>query len=143
MSHTNDRKKNPIPSHRKMQYARTLFPRGTNLSVSTKTSPNLLSQAADYNKKGYNHLHVVVGSDRVKEFSNKLKQYNGKNYNFRSITVHSAGQRTGKSAIPVSASMMRKAATEKNYDTFKTGLPKNYPSKLGQHLFHDVQRGLK
>ena len=50
------------------------------------------------NNEGYTNIAMVVGSDRVQEFEILLNKYNGKKgrhgfYNFRKISVISAGQR--------------------------------------------------
>lgn len=149
LSHTQDSKKNPLAPHRKLQYARSLFGKGTNVELSTKDAPSIFHHATKMYEKGYNHLHVVVGADRVKEFKTNLDKYNGrftpegKGYKFRSITVHSAGSRTGKGLAAISSTGQRAAAKADDYDTFKQGLPKGYPDRLGKHMMTDVKRGLK
>jgi hypothetical protein len=69
---------------------------------------------------------MVVGSDRVEEFKRLLNKYNGKDYNFDSISVVSAGERdpdaTGVEGM--SASKLRALAKEGDFETFKSGLPK-------------------
>ncbi len=95
----------------KLKHAKRFFP-DTNLSTSSKESPTFLDQASKLHKSGVTHLHMIAGSDRVPEYKKKLAQYNGKHegalFNFKKITVHSAGERDpdaegteGMSVVPI------------------------------------------
>jgi hypothetical protein len=96
LSHTQDKDKNPLSADQKLKHAKRFFP-GTNLSVADKDHPTFLQQAAKLYKQGVTHLHMVAGSDRVDEFHKLLHKYNGTHkgalFNFKKITVHSAGER--------------------------------------------------
>ena len=91
---------------------------------------------------------MVVGSDRVKEFNDLLKKYNGVKsrhgfYDFKTIKIKSAGERDpdAEGAMGMSASKMRKAAQNNDYNSFKKGLPMGY--RDGEKLFKDVQRQMR
>jgi cytidyltransferase-like protein len=97
VSHSQDSKKNPLSGEQKVKHLKRYSP-GTNFKTSSKEHPSIFHHASDLHKKGVTHLHVVVGSDRVKEFKDSLHKYNGVkgkhgHYNFKKITVHSAGHR--------------------------------------------------
>ena len=76
---------------------------------------------------------MVVGSDRVTEFDTLLNKYNGVNgrhgyYGFDNIEVVSAGERDpdAEGVTGMSASKMRAAAVDGDFDTFKMGVPSGF-----------------
>ena len=148
LSHTQDKDKNPLSSADKLKHAKRFFP-DTNLSTSSKESPTFLSHAAELHKKGVTHLHMVAGSDRVPEYKKKLAQYNGpgegKLYNFKKITVHSAGQRDpdAEGTTGMSASKMRGHASSGNFKEFKKGIPAHVPEHHAKEMYHDVRKGMQ
>ena len=75
--------------------AKTIFCKeGVWNRTQIKCKANLLVNAKEVYEEGYTDIIMVVGSDRVNEFSTLLKKYNGKgDYDFDSINVVSAGQR--------------------------------------------------
>ena len=148
LSHTQDKDKNPLSSADKLKHAKRFFPK-TNLSTSSKDSPTFLSHAEKLHKQGVTHLHMVAGSDRVPEYKKKLSQYNGKGegklYNFKKITVHSAGERDpdAEGTAGMSASKMRAHASSGNFKEFKKGVPAHVPEHHAKEMFHDVRRGMQ
>ena len=148
LSHTQDKDKNPLSSADKLKHAKRFFP-DTNLSTSSKESPTFLSHAAELHKKGVTHLHMVAGSDRVAEYKKKLAQYNGTHkgalFNFKKITVHSAGQRDpdAEGTTGMSASKMRGHAASGNFKEFKKGIPKHVPEHHAKEMYHDVRKGMQ
>jgi hypothetical protein len=148
LSHTQDKDKNPLSSADKLKHAKRFFPK-TNLSTSSKESPTFLSHAAELHKKGVTHLHMVAGSDRVAEYKKKLAQYNGKGegklYNFKKITVHSAGERDpdAEGTTGMSASKMRGHASSGNFKEFKKGVPAHVPEHHAKEMYHDVRKGMQ
>jgi predicted kinase len=89
---------------------------------------------------------MVVGSDRVKEFNAILNKYNsvkGRHgfYKFDDIQIISAGERDPDSddVSGMSASKMRLAATENDFESFKTGVP---DQKHADKLWKAVRRGM-
>ena len=147
LSHSQDAKKNPLTAQQKIKHAKRAFP-GINFSASSKDSPNFLTQAADLHKKGVTHLHVVGGSDRVKEFQDTLQRYNGTHksalFNFKKITVHSAGERDpdAEGVTGISASKMRDHATKNDFQSFKTGVPSSMSHSHAKELYNDVRKGM-
>jgi hypothetical protein len=148
LSHTQDKDKNPLSSADKLKHAKRFFP-DTNLSTSSKESPTFLSHAAELHKKGVTHLHMVAGSDRVAEYKKKLAQYNGTHkgalFNFKKITVHSAGQRDpdAEGTTGMSASKMRGHAASGNFKEFKKGIPAHVPEHHAKEMFSDVRKGMQ
>ena len=90
---------------------------------------------------------MIVGSDRIPEFSKTIPKYNGVEgkphgfYNFESIDFQSAGERDpdAEGVAGMSASKLRGFAVAGDYDNFKKGnnlndrgLKFNNPSAKGQ-----------
>lgn len=144
LSHSQDKAKNPLSAEAKLKHAKRFFP-NTNLSVSNKEHPTFLHHAAKLHKQGVTHLHMIAGSDRVDEYKKKLSQYNGTHkdalYNFKKITVHSAGQRDpdAEGTEGMSASKMRGHASGGNFKEFKKGVPKHVPEHHAKELYNDVR----
>ena len=147
ISHSQDEKKNPLSAQDKLKHAKRFFP-DTNLSTSDKEHPTFLQHAAKLHKAGVTHLHMIAGSDRVDEYKSKLAQYNGKHkgalYNFKHITVHSAGERDpdAEGVEGMSASKMRGHAEKGNFKEFKKGIPKHVAPEHAKELYHDVRKGM-
>jgi len=147
ISHSQDAKKNPLSAQDKLKHAKRFFP-DTNLSTSDKEHPTFLQHAAKLHKAGATHLHMIAGSDRVDEYKTKLAQYNGKHkgalYNFKHITVHSAGERDpdAEGVSGMSASKMRGHAETGNFKEFKKGIPKHVAPEHAKELYHDVRKGM-
>lgn len=148
VSHTQDPKKNPLSAEQKVKHAKRAFP-GTNVTAASKESPTIMHHAAQMHDKGVEHLHVIAGSDRVGEFQKTLERYNGKkggygHYNFKSITVHSAGERDpdAEGTTGISASKMREHVKNNDYESFKKGAPTKMKEKHVKELFNDVKSGM-
>ena len=69
-------------------------------------------------------------------------QYNGQIYSFDEINVVPAGPRDpdAEGVSGMSASKLRKAAVDDNFQLFKTGVPKRMKDKDSQAMFFAVQR---
>jgi len=94
--------------------------------------------------------NVVVGSDRMEEFEKIANKYNGegKKYNFQAINLISAGDRdedAGDEISAMSASKLRKAATDGDFDTFSKGIPNTLSVRRKKELYKDLrlQMGFK
>jgi nicotinamide mononucleotide adenylyltransferase len=143
-SHSVDAKKNPLSPDVKLKHLKRAFP-NTNITTSSKDSPTIMHHAAQAYAKGYTHLTVVAGSDRVGEYKKLLTHYNGVQgrhgiYNFKKIDVKSTGER--KQGI--SGTDMRNHAQNNDFPSFQ----KNLSSAMQQNvshakdLFKDVRKGM-
>ena len=148
VSHSQDAKKNPLSGEQKVKHLKRYSP-GTHFQSSSKEHPTVLHHAAELHKKGVTHLHMVVGSDRVKEMHHLLHKYNGVEsghgkYHFKKITVHSAGHRDpdAEGAEGMSGTKMRHHASSGNYKEFKKGIPSHVPEHHAKELYHDVRKGM-
>jgi len=89
LSHTQNNKKDPLSYKDKYRFARKAF---GPIIIQSKAK-QVFQIAAELEKAGYKNIVMVVGSDRVEEFKRILDKYNGKDYDFASIKVVSAGER--------------------------------------------------
>jgi hypothetical protein len=149
LSHSQDDTKNPLSPQQKLKHGRRAFP-NANVEVSSPENPSLLHHAVRAYQNGAERLHVVVGQDRVGEFTNLLNRYNGKEakhgtFNFKSITVHSAGDRDpdAEGVTGISATKMRAAAKSGDRATFHSGTSSAMSEKHKDELMSDVQKGMK
>lgn len=119
LSQSQDKKKNPLSYEDKIRFARTAFG-----SIVVKSEAKTIIDVLKALSK-YDNVIMVVGSDRVANFKSMLERYNGVEYNFKSITVISAGERDPDSddVSGMSASKMRALAADNNLSAFKKGLP--------------------
>ena len=129
-SHSQNPKKDPLPQALKTAYMRKMFKRYAKNIIVSK-SRNAIEIAVELYDQGYKNLIMVAGSDRVKVFDSMLNNYNGVEgkphgyYKFDSIKVVSAGERDpdAEGVEGMSASKMRAAASDGDYDSFSTGIP--------------------
>ena len=143
-SHSQDKKKNPLHHKDKMKYLKEMFPKemaGHKPTSGLKTAIDVAVHLNDYD-----HLVMVVGSDRVDDFQSLLSNYNGVKarhgeYEYKTIEVVSAGERDpdAEGVTGMSASKMRAAAGSGDLDSFKLGCPKGYDCT---RLFNDVRKGM-
>ena len=144
-SYTTDRKKNPLTNVQIRKFMNPMLPRGINVVTSkARTIFDVVQKLYD---DGYRDIQMVVGSDRVQEFQNLLKKYNGKKsrhgyYNFELIKVVSAGERDpdAEGIEGMSASKMRQFVHAGQEKEFIKALPKGY--RLGKQLYKAVQKGM-
>jgi hypothetical protein len=91
-------------------------------------------------------MTMVAGSDRVEEYKKLLDRYNGpgKDFNFKSVNVVSAGERDPDAAgvSGMSASKMRAHAASNSFRGFKGGIPKHVSQEHAREMFDDVKRGM-
>ena len=148
-SHTQDSRKNPLTHKQKFKWLIKMFPRMKKSLQSTATEKDVMEIAAELNGK-YDKLVMVAGSDRVDEFTSLLNSYNGIKskhgfYKFEEIEVKSAGERDpdADGASGMSASKMRKAATQGDFKAFLLGASDELTVKDKKNMMNDVRKGLK
>ncbi len=143
-SHSNDKKKNPLPHKAKINFLRKFFKKKVGVpDISARTVFDICNALQE---QGYTNVVMVVGSDRVKEFELLLKKYNkvkGRHgfYDFKSIEVVSAGNRDASATdvSGMSASKMRDAAERGAFDEFQQGVPNK---RFADLLYKAVRKGM-
>ena len=145
-THSNDAVKNPLPHPLKVAYMKKMYKKyAKNIQISK--ARNVFEVAKVLYDKGHKSIIMVVGSDRVAEFANLLKKYDGVKsthgfYEFESIKVVSAGERDpdAEGVSGMSASKMRAAAVDGDKDSFLQGVPSSF--KDGDKLYNDVRKNM-
>ena len=139
LSHSQDKSKNPLEYGDKVRFARAAFG-----SVVQQSAARTLIDILKTIQSKFSNLTLVVGSDRVREFETLLNKYNGKEFNFDSINVVSAGERDpdADGVEGMSASKMRGAVKDGDEQKFISGLPKNL-KRHGKEVFRLVSAGMK
>lgn len=148
-SQSHDAKKNPLSYIDKIKFLRKMFPKyARNIIADTKIKTAFDALDSLY-EQGYRQVTFVVGSDRVEEFKTTLNKYNGEKrngggfYNFEGgVHVESAGERDpdADDVSGMSASKMRAAAKDNNFELFAKGLPSGF--REAQKLFNAVRSGM-
>ena len=148
LSHSQDTKKNPLGAEQKKKHLQRYSP-NTHFETASKDKPTILFHAARLNNAGHDHLVVVAGSDRVKEMHHLLHKYNGVEaghgkYHFKKITVHSAGHRDpdAEGAEGMSGTKMREHAKNKDFHSFRQGIPSHVSDHHAKELMNDVRKGM-
>jgi cytidyltransferase-like protein len=148
VSHSQDAKKNPLSAEQKLKHLKRYSP-GTHFEASSKEHPTILHHAARLHAQGHDHLIVVGGSDRVKEYHDLLHKYNGVegrhgHYNFKKIEVKSAGHRDpdAEGAEGMSATKMREHAHNNDFSSFRQGVPHHVSDNHARELMRDVRKGM-
>ena len=146
-SQSQNPKKDPLPFALKVAYMRKMFPKYAKNILANKKVRMVFDIAVELHNKGHRSIVMVVGSDRVAEFEGLLNKYNGVNgrhgyYGFDNIEVVSAGERDpdAEGVSGMSASKMRAAASDGDFDSFKTGVPSGFKDAL--KLYNDVRKNM-
>jgi hypothetical protein len=137
---TQDKKSNPLSQKDKIKYMEKSF-RNAHIYAA---KGNIIQLLQSFEREGIKEIHLVVGSDRTKEFETLLNKYNGKDYKFNKIEIHSAGERDPDSddADGMSASKMRSAANDGDYKSFAKGVTKKLTDVYAKKMYNDVRKGL-
>jgi hypothetical protein len=145
-SHSQDRKKNPLPRDLKIKYLKKMFPDHANKWDADDNVRTVLGAAEKAHKQGYRNFHFMGGGDRKQGMEDLLRKYNGDLYDFSNTYAHSAGDRDelGLSDDPIakqSASKQRRAAQNDDFDGFMEGIltHKGFTEKDARELFDAVQ----
>ena len=144
-SRTQDPKKNPLDADMKISFMKKMFPDYKEDIINDEEMTSIFNVLTTAGEKGYKNVNIVVGSDRQSEFDNLAQKYNGDLYNFDKINVISAGVRDADSSgvEGMSASKMRKAVVDGDFDAFRKGTPKELDDGDTQALFDAVRSGME
>ena len=144
VSASQDKRKNPLTVKQKVDYLKKVYPRGIKILPAIGSERTFMEILKNRFDKKFTDIYMIAGSDRVAEFKRLIKQYNGKDYNFDTTEVVSAGERDpdATGATGMSASKMRDFAMNNDYASFKQGLIKGTKEKDAMKLFKDLKKGM-
>jgi hypothetical protein len=139
LSHSADKKKNPLPYKDKFKFAKKAFG-----SVIKKSNARTIMQVLSELDSSYDEVYIVVGSDRISEFSKLVNKYNGKDYNYSKIELVSAGERDpdADDVSGMSASKLRSLAANGEYDEFLTGLPSKLNDRDSKSMYDIIRKNM-
>ena len=144
-SRSQDPKKNPLDPDMKVSFMKKMFPDYADYIINDDEMRSIFNVLTTAGEEGYVNVNIIVGSDRQAEFENLATKYNGDLYNFDQIRVISAGVRDAdaEGVEGMSASKMRKAVADDDFDAFRRGTPKELDDGDTQALFDAVRTGMK
>ena len=92
-------------------------------------------------KEGYTKVYMVVGGDRVGEFTKRMKPYTK---DLEVFEVLSAGERDpdAEGVVGMSGSKMRKAAVDDEFEKFIKGVPAKVNKRVALRLFKSIRKGM-
>ena len=143
-SSSQDAKRNPLSPTDKFRFMKKIL-KGFNVDVdrNAKSPFDVLQKLS---KEGYDDVTMVVGADRVSEFKKNMSRYIGKKgyENISKFNVVSAGDRDpdAEGVTGMSASKMRLAASEGNFDSFRLGMPSHVSERDALGLFKAIRKGM-
>ena len=140
-SASTDKRKNPLDVNTKVKFMKKMFP-DNNIKAAGRTERTFMEVLKFYNKI-YGEVIMVAGSDRIREFQALADKYNGKDYEYKKVTVVSSGERDpdAEGVSGMSASKMREMAKNNDYRNFKSGVVGLSDSDTKQ-LFNAVKKGM-
>ena len=90
-SASTDKRKNPLDQKTKIKFMKKMFPQ--NKILAAGGTQRTFMEVLKFYDKMYGEIIMVAGSDRIAEFQRIADNYNGKDYNYKSIKVVSSGER--------------------------------------------------
>ena len=144
-SRSQDSKKNPLDPDMKVSYMRKMFPDYEEQIINDSEMNTIFDVLTTASEEGYRNVNIIVGADRQAEFESLSQKYNGDLYDFDEIRVISAGVRDAdaEGVEGMSASKLRKAVMDDDFDTFKRGTPAGLKDADASALFDAVRTGMK
>jgi len=144
-SRTQDAKKNPYDPDEKVDVMRQMFPDHAESIVNDPNSKTIFDVLKQAHQDGHSSIKIVVGGDRVKEFEKLSSSYNGKLYDFSGVETVSAGERDPDSegVEGMSASKMRKAAADNDFESFRKGIPTSIDDKTAKNMMNSLRKKMK
>jgi hypothetical protein len=140
LSYSQNSKKDPLNYNQKFKYAKQAF---GNL-VTKSNARTVIQIMQELEKMNHKDVVMIVGSDRVQEFRTLLNKYNGKDYNFNSIKVVSAGERDpdAEGVSGMSASKMRAAVSAGDQASFMKGVPSKLSRQSAARMYSDLRSAM-
>ena len=144
---SNDPKKNPLSHTDKVKFMQQMF-KTANI-VNDKKIITPFHAAKQLSDQGYKNVILIVGGDRIADLRKQITQYIDhpdpkKAFYFDSFKVVSAGKRDPDSSdiSGMSASKMRKAVGDKDFDLFMQGMPDSVAKTTAKKLYNAIAKGM-
>ncbi len=144
-SRLSDKKQNPLEFKSKYNILQHVFPDyAENIIDDPENGDNIYDILQSLHEEGYEHVIVVCGDENVNKYQKIAEKYNGSVYDFYGVEVVGAGMEDPDmdKSEGITSSMMRKAALENDYETFKQGLPGNISKKECRAIYMQVRKSM-
>ena len=140
LSQTHKAPNDPLEWSFKLRVCEAAFP---GVSISRDPAIRTPFQALESFKGKYNKVFLIVGEDRIEEFSTRMTPYAEK-WGFI-FEVISAGNRNPltEGVEGISASKLREFAMNGEDEKFLSNLPKAINKKVGELLLRNTKKGLR
>ena len=144
-SRSEDPKKNPLDAGTKIGFMKQAYPDHANAIQNNEDMRTIFDVLTTLDGEGYSSVNLVVGGDRVSEFNSLAQKYNGDIYTFDEINVVSAGARDpdGEGVEGMSASKLRKAAAEDDFESFSKGMTKGLGKDGTEKLYMTLRQAMQ
>jgi len=145
-SRTSDGNKNPLDFKTKFNIMQHVFPDyAENIIDDKENGDNIYDILTSLHDEGYHHVILVCGDENVQKYEKIAQKYNGEVYDFYGVEVVGAGMSDpdADKSEGITSSIMRKAALENDYETFKKGLPGNISKKECRAIYMQVRKSMK
>lgn len=142
-SRSKDDKKNPLTPDDKIYYMRKAFGRGVRI-INDRKATTIFKAMEILVEMGYTNLTLVVGSDRVGEFTRTITPYVDE-MGLTSFEVVSAGERdpAASGVKGMSASKLRAAAAANDFNAFRAGVPGTLRMSDVETLFTKLRKSIR
>lgn len=143
-SRIQDGQSNPLSPKTKISLMRMMFKEYSDYIVDSEETRTVFDSLVSIYNDGYSDVIIVVGQDRLGEFQSLVHKGEGKDYQFNSIQVVSAGIKDPDSEIedPGSSAKMRTAAAIGDYATFAQGIPSGVKQVDKEKIFNMVSKSM-
>ena len=90
------------------------------------------------------HVVILLGEDEMKALKPRIELYNHDQYEIEKLEFVHAGSRSDNSEIgSISATKMREAAKNDDFETFEAMCPTLMDEAVKKEMFEDVKQGMK
>lgn len=144
-SRTIDKNKNPLDPDTKISLMRKMYPDHGERIVNDDDFKSIFDVLTKAYEDGYEAINIVVGADRQAEIEKLATKYNKDLYDFSELNIVSVGKQDPDSdkEINLSSAKLRKAVAEKDYKTFRKGIPNTLSDEEIENLFMMLADSMK
>ena len=144
-SRISDKKQNPLDFKTKFNILQHIFSdHAENIINDPDNGDNIYDILTSLHDEGYHHVIIVCGEENVTKYEKIAQKYNGSVYDFYGVEVMSANisDPDTNNSEEITSSVMRKAALENDYETFKQGLPGDISKKECRAIYMQVRKSM-
>lgn len=153
LSHSQDKKKNPLPYEVKILFVKAMIEsKYPNVEVVVSEKRTLPAILDDLHDRGYEKVEFLVGSDRYESFLKMLDSYNtyipkdgSEPKRFKELIAISVGDERDENAsglASISATKARNYVKEGDFSSFWKIIPTD-DKRLAAELFDELEKYLK